>query len=310
MSSKKVSIIGAGRVGSTLAQILALKGVCDVVLWDRKEEHAKGIALDIKESAPVEKFDISITGTGNLRDLKNSDVVVLTAGVQRKAGQSRDDLLISNAEIIKPLCEGIARYAPDCKLIVLTNPLDGMVYMAKKVTKFQKNRVIGMAGILDAARFEEFIAMELGIGADDVFAVVLGSHGDFMVPLPRYSSVAGIPLVELLPKQKIDKIIKRTRNAGAEIIELESSSAFYAPAASLSLMVISILEDRRRIFPCSAYLDGEYGVHGIFMGVPVILGKRGIEKIIELKLNRKERDMVNKSAGMIKRSIKPLLYKV
>lgn len=304
---KKVSIIGAGRVGSTTAQILAYKGICDIVLWNRTPESAIGLALDMEESAPIEGFDVKIKGTGSYSDIKDSDIVIVTAGVPRKEGMSRDDLLKINAGIVKNVCENVKRYAPNCILIVLTNPLDAMVYIARRTTGFTKQRVIGMAGILDSSRFSEFIAMELGVSVDDVSALVLGGHGDFMVPLPRYTSVAGIPVGELIQKAKLQKLIERTVNAGAEIIKLEKdSSAFYAPASSLVTMVDAILKDKKKILPCAAYLDGEYGLKGIFMGVPVILGSKGVEKIIELDLTKEEKQAVKASGEKISELIKTL----
>lgn len=304
---KKVSIIGAGRVGSTTAQILAYKGICDIVLWNRTAESAMGIALDMEESAPIEGFDVKIKGTGSYSDIRDSDLVILTAGVPRKEGMSRDDLLKTNAAIVKSVCENVKRYAPNCILIVLTNPLDAMVYIARRVTGFTKQRVIGMAGILDSSRFSEFIAMELGVSVEDVSALVLGGHGDFMVPLPRYTSVAGIPVTEMIQKTKLQKLIERTVNAGAEIIKLEKdSSAFYAPASSLVTMVDAILKDKKKILPCAVYLDGEYGLKDIFMGVPVILGSKGVEKIIELDLTKEEKQEVKASGEKISELIKTL----
>ncbi|MFI5412745.1 MAG: malate dehydrogenase [Candidatus Micrarchaeales archaeon] len=304
---KKVSIIGAGRVGSTTAQILAYKGICDIVLLDRIKERAMGIALDIEQSAPIEGFDAKIKGTGSYSDIEDSDIVIVTAGVPRKEGMSRDDLLKINAEIIKNVCGNIKKYAPNCILIVLTNPLDAMVYIAKKVTGFPKQRIIGMAGILDSSRFSEFIAMELNVSVDDVAALVLGGHGDFMVPLPRYTSVSGIPVSELIHKARLQKLIERTVNAGAEIIKLEKdTSAFYAPASSLVAMVEAILGDKKKILPCAAYLDGEYGLKGIFMGVPVVIGGKGIEKIIELDLTKEEKQAVRTSGEKIGALVKGL----
>ncbi len=301
MARKKVSIIGAGKVGATAAQILAYRELCDIVLWNRTAETAQGIALDIEESAPTEEFDVNIIGTSDYKDIKDSEIVAIAAGAQRKEGMTREQLLNINAEIVKAACEQVKKYAPKSKLIVLTNPLDAMVYVAKKVTDFTRERVIGMAGILDSSRFGEFIAMELGVSVEDISALVLGGHGDFMVPLPRYASVAGIPLMELLDKKKIDRIIERTRNAGAEIIKLEKeSSAYYAPASSLVQMIEAILKDKKRILPCAAYLEGEYGIRGIFIGVPCMLGSNGIEKIFELKLTKEEQTKVKKSADKIR----------
>ncbi len=298
---KKVSIIGAGRVGATTAQILAYKDICNIVLWNRTEGTAKGIALDLSESAPLEGFDTKITGTSNFSEIKNSEVVVLTAGVPRKEGMSREDLLKVNADIVKKICAQIKKHAPESKLIVLTNPLDSMVYLSKKITGFPKERVMGMAGILDSSRFRSFIANELNVSVESVSAVVLGGHGDFMVPLPRYANVDGTPINELIKKDKIKSIIERTRNAGAEIIKLEKeSSAFYAPASSLAIMVEAILNDKREQLPCAAYLNGEYGLKGIFMGVPVILGAKGIDKIVEMELEKDEKKLLIESASKVK----------
>jgi malate dehydrogenase len=299
MTRKKVSILGAGKVGSTTAQLLAYRGICDVVLYNRTADTAIGIALDIAESAPIESFDVSIKGTGDFKDIQGSDVVVLTAGAQRKEGQSRDELLESNAAIVMEMCTQIKRYAPNSKLIVLTNPLDAMVYLAKKVTGFPKERVAGMAGILDSSRFRSFIAMELGIGVDSVSALVLGGHGDSMVPLPRHASVAGVPLSEMLNKEQINRLIQRTRDAGAEIIKLEKSSSFYAPASSLVTMVNAMLSDTKEVFPCAAYFTGEYKLNGIFMGVPVVLGANGVERIVELQLTKEERKAFDESAEKV-----------
>jgi malate dehydrogenase len=298
---KKVSIIGAGKVGSTSAQILSYREICDVVLWNRTAETAQGIALDIEESAPIEGFDVSITGTGDYSDIKGSDIVAITAGAQRKEGMSRDELLNVNALIVRTACENVRKYAPDCKLIIISNPLDAMAYVAKKATGFPRERVMGMAGILDSSRFRAFLAMELNVSVEDVSAIVLGGHGDFMVPLPRYSSVAGIPIEELLSKEKIGRIIERTRNAGAEIIRLEKeTSAFYAPASSLVQMIEAMIKDKKMVLPCASYLNGEYGIKGIFLGVPVVLGSGGVEKVVELKLTKEEKKQVEISAGRIR----------
>ena len=307
MARAKVSIVGAGRVGSTTAQILAYMELCDVVIWNRTAGIAEGIALDLEESAPIMDFDVDIVGTGDYSAIKGSDIVAITAGVQRKEGMSREDLLGINAAIVRSACENIKRYAPKSKVIVVTNPLDSMVLLAKSVTKFQKQRVMGMAGILDTSRFRRFIAAELNESVRDVSAMVLGGHGDFMVPLPKHAMVGGAPLESRLDKRRIDAIVKRTRNGGAEIIKLEKeSSAFYAPAASLALMMESILRDKKEVLPCAAYLEGEYGVSGIFMGVPAILGSNGVERIIELKLDKNERAEMKKSADMIRKSVKGL----
>ncbi len=308
MARAKISIIGAGKVGSTLAQLLAYKELGDIVLWNRTAGKAQGVALDIEESALIEQFDLKIKGTGDYSDIKDSDVVIITAGVPRKEGMSREDLLAVNAEVIKSTCAQVKRYAPNCVLIVMTNPLDSMVYLAKKVTGFPKNRVVGQAGVLDSSRFSYFVATELGRAVEQVSSVVLGGHGDFMVPLPRYTSVAGIPVTELMQKKKIDALVARTRDAGAEIIKLEKdSSAFYAPDYSLVRMVESILKDKKMILPCAAYLDGEYGIKGIFMGVPVVLGAKGAEKIVELELNKGEKRLLMESAAKVKDSLKQLM---
>ncbi len=289
MARKKVSIIGAGKVGSTLAQILAYKEIADVVLFNRTANSAKGIALDLMESAPLEHFDTNVVGSGDYADISGSDIVVLTAGVPRKEGMSRDDLLKVNADIVSAACENIAKQAPDSILIVLTNPLDAMVYLAMKKTGFKKQKVIGMAGILDSARFGYFIAKELGASINDVNAVVLGSHGDTMVPATSLTEVGGVQVEKLVEKEKLNSIIERTRNGGAEIISLEKdSSAYYAPASALATMVESILKDKKMILPCSVYLEGEYGISGIFLGVPVVLGSGGVERIVKLDLSPDE----------------------
>lgn len=298
---KKVTIIGAGRVGSTTAELLARKDICDIVIWNRTEGTAKGIALDIMESGPIDGFDTKVRGTSDYADIKGSEIVVITAGMPRKEGMSRDDLLKTNAQIVGGICGQVKANAPESKLIVLTNPLDEMVYLAKKVTGFPRERVVGMAGILDSARFRTFIAQELGVSVESVSAAVLGGHGDFMVPLPANSTVNGTPITELMPKEKIDQLIQRTRDGGAEIIRLEKeSSAFYAPASSLLQMITSMLEDKKEVLPCAAFLDGEYGMSGIFMGVPVVLGSNGMERIIQLKLSEEENTALKVSAEKVK----------
>ncbi|MCL5430120.1 MAG: malate dehydrogenase [Candidatus Marsarchaeota archaeon] len=306
MTKPKVSIVGAGRVGATTAQILAYRDICDIVIVNRTQETAEGIALDIMESAPIEGFDAKITGTRDYADITGSAIVIISAGAQRKEGMSREELLSTNASIVNYASSQIHQYAPGAIVIVLTNPLDAMVSLAKRVTEFPKKRIIGMAGILDSSRFASFVAKELNVSVDAVSAMVLGSHGDTMVPLIRYSSVSGIPLGELLAKDKIDSIIQRTKDGGAEIIKLESSSAFYAPASALVAMVESILLDKKNIFPCSAYLEGEYGINDLFIGVPVALGSNGIEKIIELKLNNDEMALFKASANKIRETVKGL----
>jgi len=304
---KKISIIGAGRVGSTAAQICAYKELGDVVLWNRTPEIAKGIALDLMEAAPIEGFDIDIVGTGDLKDTKNSEVVAVTAGAQRKPGQTREELVNINSEIIKSLAPHLVKFSPKCVLIIITNPLDAMVYLSYKISKLPRERVIGMAGILDSSRFASFIAKELKVAVEDISAPVIGSHGEFMIPLPAHTDVNGVPLTQLMKKEKINQLIERTRNAGAEILELEKeSSAYFAPAASLTQMIEAIVKDKHRILPCSAYLDGEYGIKGIFMGVPVKLGSKGIERIIEFKLTDEEKKNKQKTVEGIKSLINQL----
>ena len=304
---KKFSIIGAGQVGGTAAFIAALRELGDIVIVNRTAGMAQGKALDIAEASPILGFDSKVIGTGNYSEIKNSDIVIITSGLQRTPGMSREELLNKNAEIIKDVCANVKKYANKAILIVVTNPLDAMVYAAMKFTRFPKQRLIGMAGTLDSSRFRSFIAMELGVSVKDIYAMVLGSHGDLMVPLTMYCTVAGIPLTELLPKEKIEKIVERTRNAGAEILDLEKeSSAFYAPGAAIIDIVEAIAHDKKRILPCAAYLEGEYGIKGIFLGVPALIGSNGIERVIELKLNKEESDALRKSADAIKELLKDL----
>jgi len=307
VARKKISIIGAGRVGSTTTQLCAYKELGDLVLWNRTPEIAQGLALDLMETAPIEGYDVNIIGTNDYSLTKNSDVVAITAGMQRQPGMTREQLLEQNAQIVKAITTEAVKYSPNCILIVITNPLDAMVYLAHKLSKFSKQKVIGMAGILDASRYRSFIAKELKVSVEDVSAMVLGGHGDFMVPLPAHTTVNGIPVKDLLFPEKINAIIERTRNAGAEILALEKeSSAFYAPAASLTQMIEAIVKDKHRVLPCAAYLNGEYGIKGIFMGVPVQLGSVGIEKILELGLTDKEKEELMKSANSIKELVKLL----
>ena len=298
---KKVTVVGAGMVGGTTAHRLADMEICDVVLIDIIEGLPQGKGLDLAESAPVVGYDSRVTGTNDYKDTANSDIVVITAGIARKPGMSRDDLLKTNYNIVKETTEKVAKYSPNSILIVVSNPLDAMAQTAYKVSGFSKNRVIGMAGVLDSARMRTFIAQELDVSVENVTAFVLGGHGDTMVPLPRYSTVAGIPLPDLLPKEKIDAIVKRTAQGGAEIVALlKTGSAFYAPAASIAEMVEAILKDKKKILPCAVYLEGEYGVRGLFVGVPVKLGARGVEQIIEIKLTPEENAALQKSAAAVK----------
>mgnify|MGYP001573215420 CR=1 FL=1 len=297
----KITVVGAGFVGSTVAHWLAVHELGDIVLLDIAEGIPQGKALDLLESGPVEGFDLKIKGTNKYEDTTDSDIVVITAGIPRKPGMSRDDLIKTNAGIMKSVCENVKKYSPNAILIVVSNPLDVMVYVAWKVTGFAPNKVIGMAGVLDSARMRTFIAEELNVSVEDVTAFVMGGHGDTMIPVMRYANVGGIPLSDLLSKEKISAISERTKNGGAEIVELlKTGSAYFAPAASVVAMVESILKDKRRVMPCAAYLNGEYGVKGLFIGVPVILGKNGIEKVIEIKLNEEERALFSKTVEHVK----------
>jgi malate dehydrogenase len=303
MGRRKVTVVGAGNVGATVAQRVAEKKLADVVLIDIIEGTPQGKALDLAESGPVEGYDCNIVGSNNYADTANSDIVVITAGVPRKPGMSRDDLLKTNYNIVKGVTEQAVANSPNCIIIVVSNPLDAMAQTALRVSKFPKNRVIGMAGVLDSARFRTFIGMELKVSVENIHAFVLGGHGDTMVPLPRYSTVSGIPITELLPKETIDRLVQRTRDGGAEIVGLLKTSAWYAPGSSVVEMVDVILNDRKKILPCAAYLDGEYGVSGLFVGVPVKLGSKGIEQIIEITLTLEERAALQKSAAAVKELI-------
>jgi malate dehydrogenase len=301
MPRYKVTVVGAGMVGGTTAQRLAERDYCDVVLLDIVDGLPQGKALDILEAGPVYGYDSNLVGTNGYAETKGSDVVVITSGIARKPGMSRDDLLKTNAGIVGEVVQKIKAGSPKAILIVVSNPLDAMVTLAHKVSGFPKERVIGMAGVLDSARYRTFIAKELGVSVEDVHGFVLGGHGDSMVPLPRYTTVAGIPLPALLPKERIEKIVDRARNGGAEIVGLlKTGSAYYAPSASIVDMVDSILLDKKRVLPCAAYLEGEYGIDGIFMGVPVVLGKAGVERILEIELNAAERKALTRSADAVR----------
>ena len=298
---KKVTVVGAGMVGGTTAHRLADKELCDVVLIDIIEGLPQGKGLDLAESAPIEGYDSRVVGTNDYKDTANSDIVVITAGLPRKPGMSRDDLLKTNYNIVKETTEKVVKHSPNSILIVVSNPLDAMTQTAYKASGFSKNRVIGMAGVLDAARMRTFIAEALEVSVENVTAFVLGGHGDAMVPLARYSTVAGIPLPDLMPKEKIEAIVKRTAQGGAEIVGLlKTGSAFYAPSAAIVEMVEAILKDKKKILPCAAYLEGEYGIKGLFVGVPVKLGARGIEQVVEIKLTPEERVALEKSAAAVK----------
>ena len=304
---KKVTVVGAGNVGATLSQRIAEKGYADVVLVDIVEGLPQGKALDIQESAPVLEFDSRITGSNTYEATANSDIVVITAGIARKPGMSRDDLLNTNQKIVGGVTEQVAKYSPNAVLIIVSNPLDAMCHVAFKASKFPRSRVIGMAGILDTARFRTFIAMELNVAVEEVQAYVLGGHGDTMVPLTRYTSVAGIPVAELIPKGRLDQIVQRARDGGAEIVGLlKTGSAYYAPSASTLQMVEAILFDKKRILPCAALLEGEYGIKGLYIGVPVKLGATGIEQIIEVKLTADEAAALKKSAEAVQELVTAL----
>lgn len=298
----KVTVVGAGNVGATCADVIAQKElVNELVLLDIKENFAEGKALDIWQTAPVNLYDTRITGsTNDYSKTANSDVVVITSGLPRKPGMSRDDLISTNAGIVKTVTENILKYSPNCIIIIVSNPLDVMTYCAYLTAKIDSKRVFGMAGILDTARYRAFLAEELNCSPKDIQAVLMGGHGDTMVPLPRYTTVAGIPVTELISKEKLDEIIERTKKGGGEIVNLLGTSAWYAPGASAAQMVEAIVRDQKRIFPVCAWLQGEYGLKDIYLGVPVKLGKNGIEQIIELKLNDEEKKLLNDSAISVK----------
>jgi malate dehydrogenase len=301
---KKVTVVGAGNVGANCALRIADQELADVVLVDIMEGIPQGKGLDILESGPVQGYDVSIVGANEYEPTANSDIVVITAGFPRKPGMSRDDLLLANYEVVKTATEQAVKYSPNCILILVTNPLDAMCWTAYQVSKFTKNRVIGMAGILDTARFRTFIAQELDVSMDSITAMVLGGHGDTMVPLVRLTSVSGIPLTELADQATIDRLVQRTRDGGAEIVKyLKTGSAYYAPSAATVEMVASILKDKKKVLPCAALLEGEYGVQGLFVGVPVKLGSRGIEKIYQIRLAPEEQAMLDKSTEAVKELI-------
>ena len=303
MGRNKITVVGAGNVGATAAQLVAAKDLGDVVLVDIVEGVPQGKALDLTETGPVEGYDSHVTGTNGYDETAGSDVVVITAGIPRKPGMSRDDLLKTNYNIVKSVTEQVVTRSPDSILIVVSNPLDAMVQTAFRVSGFPKERVLGMAGVLDSARFRSFIAMELNVSVDNVHAFVLGGHGDTMVPLPRYSTVSGIPITELMSTDTIERLVDRTRKGGAEIVGLLKTSAWYAPAASIVEMVDAILNDRKKILPCAAYLEGEYGVNGLYVGVPVKLGGQGIDEIIQIELTLEERSAMQNSAAAVKELI-------
>ncbi|HSP07569.1 MAG TPA: malate dehydrogenase [Acidobacteriota bacterium] len=306
MARKKVSVIGGGNVGATVAQQVAQKELADVALVDIIEGLPQGKALDLLETGPVESYDVRITGGNGYDITAGSDIVVITAGLPRKPGMSRDDLLLKNAEIVKGVVENVVKHSPHCILLIVSNPLDAMAQLAMKVSGFPKHRVLGMAGVLDSARFRTFIADALNVSVENTHAFVLGGHGDEMVPLPRYSTVAGIPITELFPPDKLNALIERTRKGGGEIVALMKTSAWYAPGSSAVQMVDAILKDKKKILPCATYLEGEYGVNGVFLGVPAKLGSEGIEEIIEIKLLPEERDALGKSIRAVQELIEVL----
>jgi len=297
----KITVVGAGNVGATAAQRLAERDYADVVLVDIVDGVPQGKALDLLQSGPIEGYDSLITGANSYEETAGSSVVMITSGVPRKPGMSRDDLVLTNARVIRSVTEQVARYSPECILVMMTNPLDAMCQVAMNVSGFPRERVVGQAGVLDSARFRAFIARELDVSVEDVTAFVLGGHGDTMVPLPRYSTVAGIPITELLPPDRLEAIVQRTRDGGAEIVGLlKTGSAFYAPSSAMMAMVDSIVLDKKRVLPCAAYLTGEYGIDGLFVGVPVKLGARGIEEIIQITLLPDEQAALQRSAQAVR----------
>ena len=308
----KISLIGAGNIGGTLAHLSGLKELGDVVMLDINAGVAQGKSLDIEQSSAVDLFDTNIIGTSNYEDIKDSDVIIVTAGIPRKPGMSRDDLLATNTKIIKSVAINIKNYAPNAFVIVITNPLDAMVYVMQKETGFDPKKVVGMAGVLDSSRMSLFLAREFNVSISDVRSFVLGGHGDTMVPLIRYSSIAGIPVPELIKmgwvtQEKIDQIVQRTRNGGGEIVKLlGNGSAFYAPAASAIEMAESYLKDKRKILPIAAFLQGEYGVNGLYIGIPAIIGKNGVEQIIEVTLNKEEKSMFDNSVKAVEKLIQDI----
>ena len=307
---KKITVVGAGNVGANCGLRIAEKELGDVVLVDVVEGVPQGKGLDLLQSGPVQGYDVTITGSNDYEPTAGSDLAILTAGFPRKPGMSRDDLLMANYDVVRTATEQLVKYSPNCILIVVTNPLDAMAQAAYWVSKFSRNRVVGMAGILDSARFRTFIAQELKVSMENVTGVVMGGHGDTMVPLVRLSNVSGIPLTELMDQATIDRIVDRTRNGGAEIVKyLKTGSAYYAPSAAAVEMAESILRDKKKVLPCAAYLEGEYGIHGLFVGVPVKLGARGIEQIYEVKLQPEEQAMLKKSADAVQELVDVLKQK-
>ncbi len=316
MMRKKIALIGAGQIGGVLAQLIALKELADVILVDIQEGLPQGKVLDIAEAARIDYYDVNMKGTNDYVDIKDADICIVTAGIPRKPGMSRDDLIKTNAGIMKSVSKSIKKYAPNSIVIIISNPLDAMVTLCQKVTGFPKNRVLGQAGVLDSARFASFLAWELDISVRDVNAMVLGGHGDTMLPLLRYANVSGVPVTTLLnrkykdkakAKEILDKIVERTRKAGGEVVGLlKTGSAFYSPAAAAISMIEAILKDERRILPVAAYLNGEFGIKDYYMGVPAILGRNGVEEVIDLELNEEEKEQLCKSLEAVKKNIKTL----
>jgi len=303
----KISVVGAGNVGATVAQLIAYKELGDVVMVDIIEGLPQGKALDLLEAGPVEGYDSLVNGANNYEATADSHIVVITAGIARKPGMSRSDLITTNANIVRAVTEQVVKYSPEAHLIVVSNPLDAMVHLTKHVSGFPKNRVVGQAGVLDSTRFRTFIAQELNVSVEDTQAFVLGGHGDTMVPLPRYSTVAGIPITHLLPQETIDRLVQRTRDGGGEIVNLlKSGSAYYAPGAAVVQMVEAIVKDKKRVLPCTAYLEGEYGLRDMYFGVPVKLGAGGVEQIIEIELTADERAALQASAKEVAETIELL----
>ncbi|MBI2412842.1 MAG: malate dehydrogenase [Deltaproteobacteria bacterium] len=307
MARKKITVVGAGHVGASAALWVAIKELGDVVLLDIIEGVPQGKSLDLMEAAPIEKFDSFVKGTNDYADTAGSDVVIITAGIPRKPGMSRSDLINTNVGILKTVVEGIVKHSPDAHLLIVTNPLDVMVYAAWKVSGLPSNRIMGLSGALDGSRMRSFIAMELGVSMQDVHAMVIGGHADEMVPLKNYATVSGIPVTQLLPAEKVDAIMARTKKAGGEIVALlKTGSAYYAPSAAVVEMCEAIIKDKKRVIPSAVYCDGQYGVKGMFIGVPAVIGGNGVEKIIEIKLDENERAAFNASVSAVKALIDDL----
>jgi malate dehydrogenase len=305
MARPRIALIGGGQIGGTLALLCAQRELGDVVIFDVVEGLPQGKALDLMESRPVDGYDVHLSGTNDFKDIAGADVVIVTAGFPRKPGMSRDDLLNKNLEIMKTVAGNVKLHCRDAFVIVISNPLDAMVYAMKRITGFPRERVVGMAGVLDSARFRCFVAMELGVSVEDVTAFVLGGHGDEMVPLPRFCTVAGIPLPELMSPEAIERIVKRTRFAGGEIVELlKSGSAFYSPASAAVAMAESYLKDKKRVLACAAHLSGEYGVDGLYVGVPVVIGRGGVERVVEIRLTPEERRLFDASVEHVRDLVK------